>query len=132
MASERLVKLRYQLFPDHLVGEVLSKRWIDNVPALIFLAIVVVVFGSLIPNFFLVSNLVDTSRQLGEIGLVVLAMTLTVLSGGIDLSVGSNFGLANIVALILIDLWQWPFYAVVLATLLVSGLIGLVNGILVG
>jgi ribose transport system permease protein len=132
MVPERLVKLRYRFFPDHLVGEILSKRWIDNVPALIFLAVVVVVFGSLIPNFFLVSNLVDTSRQLGEIGLVVLAMTLTVLSGGIDLSVGSNFGLANIVALILIDLWQWPFYAVVLATLVVSGLIGLLNGILVG
>ena len=47
MAPERLIKLRYQLFPDHLVGEVLSKRWIDNVPALIFLTIVVVVFGSL-------------------------------------------------------------------------------------
>ena len=132
MNADALTRLRYRYFPDHLIGEVLSKRWIDNVPALFFLVVVVAVFGTLIPNFFALGNLIDTSRQLGEIGLVVLAMTVTVVSGGIDLSVGSNFGLANIVALILIDIWNWPIQAAIPATVLACGLVGLINGILVG
>ena len=132
MSSVTLTKLRYRYFPDHLVGEALSKRWIDNVPAVIWLLVVLAIFGSLIPNFFLVSNLIDSTRQLGETGLVVLAMTVTILSGGIDLSVGSIFGLANITMLVLLNIFAWPLYAAIPATLLVTGCIGLINGILVG
>ena len=132
MTSDTLVRLRYRYFPDHLLGEVLSKRWIDNVPAFIWLGLVISVFGSLIPNFFAAGSLIDTSRQLGETGLVVLAMMVTVVSGGIDLSVGSNFGLANIVALILIDIFNWPLYAAIPVTLLTCGFVGLINGLLVG
>jgi ribose transport system permease protein len=130
--SDRWVRLRYRFFPDHLLGELLSKRWIDNVPAFIWLVLVIAVFGTLIPKFFTARDLIDSARQLGETGLVVLAMMVTVVSGGIDLSVGSMFGLANIIALILIDLLNWPFYAAIAVTLLSCSLVGLINGFLVG
>ena len=132
MSSEVLTKLRYRYFPDHLLGEILSKRWIDNVPALLWLVIVLVIFGSIIPNFFLPSNLIDTSRQLGEVGLVVLAMTVTILCGGIDLSVGSIFGLANITMLVFVNIFAWPLYVAIPATLALTSAIGLANGFLVG
>ena len=56
-----------------------------------------------IPNFTTLGNLSDTSRQIGEFGLVVIGMTIVMLGGGIDLSVGSTFALANVTALALIN-----------------------------
>ena len=49
---ERLQAWRYNLVPDHLIGEILTKRWTDN--AIPFLALVVTVasFGTAIPGFF--------------------------------------------------------------------------------
>ncbi len=49
---ERLQPRRYNLVPDHAIGEIMSKRWTDN--AIPFLALVITVagFGSAIPGFF--------------------------------------------------------------------------------
>ena len=54
------------------------------------------------------------------------------LGGGIDLSVGSNFALANVTALALINVGHWPVAAAVAATIAVGALVGLVNGLLIG
>ena len=59
-------------------------------------------------------------------------MTVVMLAGGIDLSVGSNFALANLTALALINVAKWPVEAAVAATLGVGALVGLVNGLLIG
>ena len=40
---ERLQAWRYNLVPDHVIGEILTKRWTDN--AIPFLALVIVVAG---------------------------------------------------------------------------------------
>ena len=74
----------------------------------------------------------DTSRQIGEFGLIVIGMTIVMLGGGIDLSVGSTFALANFTALALINVAHWPVEAAVAATVGVGALVGLVNGLLVG
>jgi ribose transport system permease protein len=118
--------------PDHLVGEILSKNWIDNTVPFLSLLLVVTVFASLIPNFFSATNLADTTRQLGEFSIVVFAMMLVMVAGGIDLSVGSNFALGNFVALYLVNVAGWPVGAAVPCVLLVCSLVGLLNGVLVG
>src|SRR3954447_4545837 len=91
---ERLQSWRYNLVPDHLVGEILTKRWTDN--AIPFLALVATlsVFGSIIPGFFKLTSLQESTRQLGEFSMVVTGMTVVMLGGGIDLSVGSIFALS--------------------------------------
>jgi len=61
-SESNFVKLRYRLVPDHLIGEVLSKKWVDNAIPLAMLVCVVAVFGNLIPEFFTQSNLQSTSR----------------------------------------------------------------------
>lgn len=131
-SSSSLVKLRYRLIPDHLIGEILSKKWIDNAIPFLVLLIVVAVFGSLIPNFFTAGNLAINARQLGEFALVCLAMMTVLIGGGIDLSVGSNFALGNFTALALLNLLHWPVGLVVPTVIVICGLVGLVNGILVG
>ena len=47
--NETLTRLRYRYLPDHLVGELLSKRWIDNAIPFIALIAVIVVFGAITP-----------------------------------------------------------------------------------
>jgi ribose transport system permease protein len=61
-----------------------------------------------------------------------LGMTLIIVSGGIDLSVGSVVALASVVGAKLLSLPQpWSAPAVIAATVLAGGLVGLINGSLV-
>jgi len=130
--AEALIRARYKYVPDHLLGEILSKRWIDNIAPFSFLIITILLFGWLIPDFFSPSSLANSTRQLGEFGFVVLAMMIVMVAGGIDLSVGSNFALGNFVALALMNIGGWPVWVAFLATLAACALVGLVNGLLVG
>jgi ribose transport system permease protein len=130
--SETATRLRYRLIPDHMFGELLSKRWSDNAIPFVLLLLVIVFMGTAIPNFHSAVNLSDTSRQFGEFGLVTIAMMVVMVAGGIDLSVSSVYALANIVSLALLNVAGWPIYAVIPTTLLIGASIGLVNGLLIG
>ena len=130
--SDRIVRWRYRFVPDHLLGEILTKRWVDNAIPLLILFCVVAVFGSLIPDFFGAASISNLTRQWGEFGLIVLALTIVMVAGGIDLSVGSIFALGNIVALTLLSVAELPVPVVVLATMACGAAVGLVNGVLVG
>jgi len=104
----------------------------DNVIPVSLLIALTVYLISMIPNFMSFGNLSDTSRQIGEFGLIVIGMTIVMLGGGIDLSVGSTFALANVTALALINVAKWPVEAAVAATAGVGALVGLINGLLIG
>ncbi len=106
--GEWAARLRYRYVPDHIVGEVLGRRWMDNVIPVTLLVALTVYLVATIPNFLSFGNLSDTSRQIGEFGLIVIGMTVVMLAGGIDLSVGSTFALANLTALALINVAKWP------------------------
>ena len=88
---DALTRLRYRYIPDHVIGELLAKRWMDNAIPFLALVVVLIVFGRILPDFYSLSNITDLSRQFAETGLVVLGLTIVMLSGGIDLSVGSVF-----------------------------------------
>jgi len=57
----------------------------------------VALFAAIAPNFLTVGNLAEVTRSSVELGLLALALTPIVVSGGIDLSVGSMMGLAAVV-----------------------------------
>ena len=129
---ERLQAWRYNLIPDHLIGEVLTKRWTDN--AIPFLALVITVgsFGSLIPGFFKLHSLQESTRQLGEFSLVVIGMTVVMLGGGIDLAVGSIFALSAFAAVSCFFIFELPVWVAFCASLGVGLIFGAINGYLVG
>ena len=131
-ASEVYARWRYRVIPDHVLGEILSKSWVDNAIPFLFLIVAIALFGAIIPNFFLFVDLNDAARELGEIILVVLGMTIVMLAGGIDLSVGSTFALSNFVTLALFNWRGWPIGAAILCALLAGAVVGLLNGFLVG
>src|SRR5215813_15561393 len=128
--QEAFVRLKAKYWPDHLLGEILSKRWTETAIPVIVLAIVAIALGQAIDNFFSPAALADTARQAGEIGFVVLGMALVVIVGGIDLSVGSTFALTNFCALYVMHVLKWPVAAAVPITLVCGALLGGINGVL--
>ncbi|MBN9219900.1 MAG: SMP-30/gluconolactonase/LRE family protein [Mesorhizobium sp.] len=130
--AESLVRWRYRLLPDHVVGEILTKKWIDSVIPFTALVILCAIFGTIVPGFFDLTTLTNLSGQTAELGLVVLGMTIVMVSGGIDLSVGSTFALAVLVTLYGMNVEQWSFGTGLLACLGLGVVCGAINGFLVG
>jgi erythritol transport system permease protein len=108
-----------------------------------FIALILVVgfFGFVAPNFMAIDNMVIISRHVAINAFLAIGMTFVIITGGIDLSVGSIVGLSGMVAgalltrgipLHLLQLTIYPAVpAVILLVLLVGILIGAINGLLV-
>src|SRR5258708_20971346 len=64
---------------------------------LLALALEVAIFSALAANFFTWGNFFEMIRFSVELGLLALALTPVIITGGIDLSVGSMMGLAAVV-----------------------------------
>ncbi|HEY6632406.1 MAG TPA: SMP-30/gluconolactonase/LRE family protein [Rhizobiaceae bacterium] len=131
-SNDTFASLRSRYLPDHVIGEILSKRWIDNAIPFSALVLTVVVLGTIIPDFFSVSSLSDLARQFAEFGLVVLALTVVMISGGIDLSVASVFSLAVLFSLIGVNVYELPIPVVMGGILLIGMGCGAINGVLIG
>ncbi len=127
-----LTRWRYTYWPDHVLGEILSKRWMETAIPVIVLVLVAFALTQAIPNFLSAGALADTGRQAGEIGFIVFGMSLVMIVGGIDLSVGSMFALTNFCALYFMHVLKWPVAGAVVMTLLFGALLGAVNGVLIG
>lgn len=82
-------------------------------------------------HFFSLPNLFECIRLGVEIGLLALAMTPVIVTGGIDLSVGSTMGLCAVTFGALSQDARWPVVLAALATLVVSLLGGAVNALLI-
>ncbi len=84
--------------------------------------------------FLQIGNLTDILRQISLIGMIALAMTFVILTGGIDLSVGSILALSTAVtAMCLTRMAQGMSYGAhialaIAAAVVVSGLAGVLNG----
>ncbi|HTY42059.1 MAG TPA: ATP-binding cassette domain-containing protein [Thermoanaerobaculia bacterium] len=83
------------------------------------------------PVFLGIGNLTDILRQVAEKGILAVGMTAVVVSGGIDLSVGSVLALAATLTASFFMRGGLSFAAAVLAVLGVGALCGAVNGFVV-
>lgn len=90
----------------------------------------VVVLSLFSDLFFTVGNLLNISRFFVEIGLVALGMTLIIITGGIDLSVGANLALSSIVVGFTF-VAGLPLGLAIVLGILVAFLAGLFNGLFV-
>lgn len=106
-----------------------------NLGLVLALLLIIVVGAVTAPDTFLgVSNMLTVLRQASIIGVISIGMTLVIIAGGIDLSVGSVMGLASVVATIaavqdLADQTHWV--VMVLIALLVGVGAGLINGVVI-
>ncbi|MFO1048600.1 MAG: ABC transporter permease [Geminicoccaceae bacterium] len=82
-------------------------------------------------QFLTVDNLLNQGRLACEVGLVALPMTLIIVTGGIDLSVGSILGLCAIMLGVLWKNLGLPLELAILLTLAIGTAAGLVNGLVI-
>ncbi|MFQ5421724.1 MAG: ABC transporter permease [Anaerolineae bacterium] len=82
-------------------------------------------------RFLTTSNLLNVALQTSIIAIVAIGMTFTILTAGIDLSVGSVMALCGALAAGLAVRQEMGTYPAILMALLVGGLIGAVNGLLI-
>ena len=132
LSKDSYARLRYRLLPDHVIGEVLSKSWIDNVVPALAVATIVGVISLTLPSMFTLGSLVDISREFSELALIAIAMMIVILAGGIDLSVGSVYALSAMSALYTIIVLHWPFPLALAATIAIGMVCGAINGFLIG
>jgi len=106
-------------------------RWIDETGVLVALVLVLVVFGLLVgPGFFRGANLELMARQAAIVCVAAFGMTMIIVSGGIDLSVGSVVALSTVVTALALAAGLPPVGAAA-AGILAGGVCGLLNGLLI-
>ena len=92
----------------------------------------VTVFSLLAPQFLSIDNLVNVALSIAITGILAVGMTFVILTGGIDLSVGSVLAVAGIVAAICAKtLGDAGIFVGIIAAVLVGVLCGLFNGVTV-
>ena len=79
------------------------------------------------PSFGTADNFSNMSRNFAPFGIMALGMTVVIITGGIDLSVGSVMGLVAIVAGLFLT-WEYPWYVAFFMGLMTGLICGAVNG----
>ena len=97
---------------------------------LIGLIAIVVIFGLLAPDFLSQRNLLNILQQSSINACLALGMTLVIISGGIDLSVGPTAAIAAVITATLMVAGV-PIPLAILAGLAIGAICGLLNGVLV-
>jgi simple sugar transport system permease protein len=95
---------------------------------LVLLVLEIIIFTAINPAFLSLGNVGNTLAFTVELGLIALAMTLLMTSGEFDLSVGSVFGFSAVIMWTLFNAGVMPLPMAFVVALLLSMLIGFVNG----
>jgi ribose transport system permease protein len=111
----------------HFVTLLTERR---DMTLLILIAICVFIITRFTPFFFTFVNLQTLGLAVAFNGIVVIGMTMLMISGGIDISVGATYGLSAIVVGLLISS-GFPIVPGILVGLAVGGAVGLANAVLV-
>src|SRR5580693_1979483 len=102
----------------------------------VVLVLLIVLFSALAPSFLTANNLAILSKHVAISAILAIGMTFVVLTGGIDLSVGSVAGLAGMVAGYVLtqgvsfggSLRYPPVFIAIVAALAIGLVVGLVAG----
>lgn len=128
-------RVRQGLLGERTVGEFLLDQ-----RAFVALIVIVIVFTLMSDTYLTSGNLILMTRHVAYNAILAIGMLLVIITGGIDLSVGSTVALSGIVAGVMLQGWELSLldataypavWVVVIISLLVGAAVGAVNGILV-
>ena len=83
------------------------------------------------PAFLSATNLTNLANVIGLFGIFSIGLGLVIITGGIDLSVGSAFALCGVLLAIALREWMWPWWLAALFVMAVPILLGLIHGTLI-
>lgn len=102
-------------------------RLYDKYGVLVVFLIIFVISSFLSPSFLKPGNLLNIMRQISMFGILSVGMTFVIVSGGIDLSVGSVIALVCVVSATVVN--RWGILPGILAALAIGLVVGCVNGL---
>lgn len=103
---------------------------IRELTLIVLIALIILVMANINPYFFSLSNFRAVAVGMTPTAIIVIGMAILLVSGGFDLSVGSVMALSSTVVAMLL-LTGMPIFTAVLCGLLMGGVIGIANGLLV-
>ena len=97
----------------------------------LLLVVLCAVVTALNPRFMSPANLQNTARLIGAFGIFSLGLGLVIITGGIDLSVGSAFALLGVLLSIMLTEWHVAWPAAVLIIVVLGALLGAFHALLI-
>jgi ribose transport system permease protein len=97
----------------------------------VLLVILCIVLAILNPSFLAPVNLQNLARLIGIYGIFSIGLGIVIITGGIDLSVGSVFALLGVLLSIFLVQWHLPAAIAVLAVVGITTILGVINGFLI-
>src|SRR5881409_2172811 len=95
------------------------------------LVVLCIVVAILNPRFLAGANLQNMARLIGMYGIFSIGIGMVIITGGIDLSVGSVFALLGVLLSIMLTEWHLPSALAVLAVILLAMSLGALHGFLI-
>ncbi|MGN0987246.1 MAG: ABC transporter permease [Otoolea sp.] len=99
--------------------------------SLVIFALICIIAAVFVPRFASADNLILIVKQSAIPVIACIGMTMVLMTGGIDLSLGYTIGLSSTMIGILVKTQEMAYVPAILITLAVGALIGLINGICV-
>ncbi|XBH21360.1 ABC transporter permease [Jonesiaceae bacterium BS-20] len=128
-------KIRTRLLGNRGIGEFLLDQ-----RAFVALIVLIIIFGLLSDTFLTGTNMITMTKHVAYNAILALGMLLVIITGGIDLSVGSIVGLSGVVSGVLLQGWDLSVFdataypavwVVIIIALAAGGLVGALNGLLI-
>lgn len=107
-----------------------SQSFLQKIGPFIGLLLIVIVISIMSPNFLTINNIFNVLRQVSINALIAFGMTFVILTGGIDLSVGSILALTGAVTAGFLASGMDPILAMSLG-LLLGAILGAINGVII-
>lgn len=104
------------------------RRFADYFILLAVLAAMILLFAMLRDSFFSAATLGSVANRIPALALVATGMTLVMITGGIDLSVGSLLGFCGAAVGVMMADWQWGLMLALLASIALGSVIGGTTG----
>ena len=103
----------------------------EKMAALIVVIVIIVFMSISSPHFLTLANFINILKQSSIIGIIAAGMTLVILLGGIDLSVGSILSFSSFITAELIIIYNCNIIITIIIGLLVGALLGYINGFII-
>jgi len=97
----------------------------------VLLVVLCIIVAILNPIFLSPTNLTNMARLIGMYGIFSIGIGFVIITGGIDLSVGSIFALLGVLLSIFLTEYHWPSALAVIAVMAISTGLGVIHGYLV-
>ena len=107
------------------------RRFVKRNGSVVIFLILAIIASIFVKNFFALNNFLTIIKQAAIPIIACLGITLVLMTGGIDLSLGYTLGLCSITVGLLVKGVGLPIWLSIFITLLVGLLVGFINGILV-